>query len=82
MNADSSLKNVPWYYRRPSVILILAALGPFGLYQLWKSPAFTTPSKTALTVLVIVLTVYLVIVSFDIYRLMIERLRLLYEVMS
>jgi predicted Zn finger-like uncharacterized protein len=46
-------------YSRKAVIISLIVLGPLGLYQLWKSDAFSTRAKIIITVAVAVATYWL-----------------------
>ncbi len=56
-----------WYLRPIGVVLLLFfVLGPFGLPLLYKSPKFSRKLKIALTVLVIIYTIYLITVSLEI----------------
>ncbi|HTL46719.1 MAG TPA: hypothetical protein VL688_01515 [Verrucomicrobiae bacterium] len=51
---------VPWYYRRWIVILLLfVVLGPLALPLLYKSPCFSKKAKVILTVLMVLTMVYL-----------------------
>ena len=48
-----------WYHSVPAVIVGLLLLGPFGFSLLWKSPSFNFFWKIVLTVLVLVMTYYM-----------------------
>jgi hypothetical protein len=62
-------ENIKWYLRPMGVVLLLFfVLGPFGLPFLYKSPKFGRKLKIALTVAIILYTVYLIIVSLEIGR--------------
>ena len=62
-------ENIKWYLRPMGVVLLLFfVLGPFGLPLLYKSPKFSRKLKIALTVVVIIYTIYLIIVSLEIGR--------------
>jgi hypothetical protein len=62
-------ENIKWYLRPMGVILLLFfVLGPFGLPLLYKSPKFSRKLKIALTVVIIIYTIYLIIVSLEIGR--------------
>ena len=54
-----------WFHSVWFVLLMLfVVMGPFGLPLLWKSPRFSRPLKIALTVLVVVYTVWILAASF------------------
>ncbi len=46
-------------YSRKAVIISLIVLGPLGLYQLWKSGAFSIQAKIIITGMELILTVWL-----------------------
>ena len=50
---------VQWRYSVWGVLILLGILGPFGLFFLWKSPAFGRTSKWMWTIAVLVLTLFL-----------------------
>ncbi len=53
-----------WYHGVWFVLLMLfVVLGPFGLPWLWKSPRFARAIKIALTILVLLYTVWIVAAS-------------------
>ena len=52
----------------PVVLLLFFVLGPLGLPLLYKSPKFGKGVKIALTLVVIVYTVYLVFASLEIAK--------------
>lgn len=54
-------ENKKWYYNRWFVIVLLLSVGPFGFYNLWKSPEFSKKAKGAITSAVIILTVALIV---------------------
>lgn len=55
--------SVKWYYRRWFVYLLLAVVGPLALPLLWLSPSFSKKGKWVLTILLIVLTLYLMVAT-------------------
>jgi len=63
-----------WYYRPWFVLLMLFfVLGPFGLPLAYKSPCFSKPWKIILTIAVIAFTVYLIITSYGMAKIILER---------
>lgn len=48
-----------WYYKHWGIILLLAALGPFALYFVWRSPVISRGAKLAYAAAGIAITLYL-----------------------
>ena len=72
---------IKWYLRPMSVITAVLLLGPFALPLIWSSPAFKKIHKIVITILVALLTVWLVIASVKLYSILLERMRKLQELM-
>jgi hypothetical protein len=73
---------IPWYFRRRYVILILigiAPLSPLALPLLWWSPRFSTAWKVGATVLVLVLTWFVIQGSASLLKLFYGRIHELKE---
>jgi hypothetical protein len=74
---------IKWYLRPISVVLLLFfVLGPFGLPLLYRSPKFSKTLKIVLTVVVTVYTLYLVVASLEIARLVYRRLGELQDILK
>jgi hypothetical protein len=72
-----------WYLRPISVLLLLFfVLGPFGLPLLYRSPKFSKTLKIVLTVVVTIYTLYLVVASLEIARLVYRRLGELQDILK
>jgi len=56
-----------WYYKKISVLIALVSFGPLAYPLLWKSPDFNFFWKIFLTVFFTALTVYLIVVSWEMY---------------
>ncbi len=52
---------LPWYYRTPFIVLMLAAVGPFALPLVWFRPRVSLFWKMTISVFVCVLTWYSVV---------------------
>lgn len=69
---DSSVKNgekrIKWYLRPVSVVIAILALGPLAIPLVWISPAFKKWVKAALTVLLLLLTIWMADVSMKLYE--------------
>lgn len=68
-------ENVKWYLRpAPVIVLLFFILGPFALPFLYKSPKFSKGVKIALSIVVLVYTVYLTVGVYllgrELYRIM------------
>lgn len=48
-----------WYYKHWGVIVLLAALGPFALYFVWRSPVISRGAKAAYSAVGLAFTLYL-----------------------
>ncbi len=48
-----------WYYSTSAVAIGLVTLGPLALPLVWKNPKYTVPAKVAVTIVVIVVTIFL-----------------------
>ena len=53
---DSFKEEIPWYYSKTFVWILLLSIGPLGLPWLFKSPKFTRVSKGIITLLILILT--------------------------
>jgi hypothetical protein len=53
-------ERVPWQYSHWGIIVLtLAALGPFSLYYLWRSPAISPQAKWGYTAAILLLTAFI-----------------------
>ncbi len=68
MNESESKKAIKWYYRPVMVIVAILVLGPLALPIVWMSPALKRWHKAALSVVTLVLTLWLIKATIDIYR--------------
>ncbi|MDD5422229.1 MAG: hypothetical protein WC592_03700 [Candidatus Omnitrophota bacterium] len=60
-------KQAKWYLRPTAVIVALLAIGPFALPLAWISPSLRTWQKILITIAVVILSIWLVRASSDIY---------------
>lgn len=68
-------KKPSWYYRPWFVLIMLFfVLGPLGLPLVYKSPCFSKPWKIILTIVMIVFTVYLVVTTYELVMLILEKM--------
>lgn len=53
---QESDSHLPWYYRSYSIVAAVCCFGPLALPLIWKRPHLSRTWKTALTVLILALT--------------------------
>jgi len=63
-----------WYLKTIPIVIAILLAGPFALPLVWMSPELKTFHKVLITIIVIVLTVWLVVASVKVYRILLERL--------
>ena len=80
MTEKTDENKVKWYLRPLVIFIILIAAGPFALGLVWKSPSFKKWHKIVITVLVLVLTLWLIKSSFELYQLLLKELKSLAEI--
>ncbi|MDO8525174.1 MAG: hypothetical protein Q7S07_01640 [Candidatus Omnitrophota bacterium] len=66
--SEADKEAVKWYHRPAWVVAAILAAGPFALPLVWSSPKLGRRMKIFLTIAVIIITVWLVRVTLDIYR--------------
>jgi hypothetical protein len=65
--AEQNAKKNKWFYSVPFVLLMLfVVIGPFAFPLLWKSPRFNRTSKLILTIIVTILTIFLLWLTYKI----------------
>jgi hypothetical protein len=75
----SDANRVRWYHRPVVVLIAILAVGPFALPLVWISPSFKRWHKVAITIVITLVTVWLVRSSVDIYRALLEELKAVSE---
>ncbi len=75
------MAEVKWYLRPFAVIIAILCIGPFALPLAWISPAFKKSHKVLITIIVIVLTLWLIKASFELYDILLNKLQELKEVL-
>ena len=73
-------QDIKWYFRPAIVIIAILSAGIIALPLLWFSPAFKTWHKIIITGILIALTIWLVAVSYELYKSTLNYLRTLQEV--
>jgi len=65
-------RTVKWYLKPLSVFIAIAAVGPLAIPLVWMSPAFKRWQKMVLTMIVILLTLWMLKASVDLYRIFLK----------
>ncbi len=81
MIEETGEARVKWYLRPLVVFIIILAVGPFALPLVWKSPSFKRWNKIVITIVVFILTVWLIKSSVDLFQLLLKELKSLSEIM-
>lgn len=74
MSEETKRASVKWYYRPVWVVIAVLAAGPFALPLVWLTPAFRRWLKVLVTALVVILTIWMVKASVDIYRILLKEI--------
>jgi hypothetical protein len=53
-----------WYFKTGAVVVSILLAGPFALPLVWKNKRFSRNTKIIITVVVLVLTVWLMVATF------------------
>ena len=70
MTENTDGEKVKWYLKPLVIFVIILAAGPFALPLVWKSPSFKKWHKTVITITLVILTVWLIISSVNLYHLL------------
>ena len=68
-----------WYLRPIPIVIVILIVGPFALPLVWMSPAFKKWPKVVITIILILVTIWLIQVSVSIYQLLISEMKSLQE---
>jgi len=79
---DQKEKKVPWYYRTSSIVIGLLCIGPLALPLVWASPAIKKAHKIIISITVIVLTIWFVKASIKLYKVSLEHLQQLQDILN
>ena len=69
-----------WYFKTYVFVIAILCVGPFALPLAWLNPRFSRKVKVAITLLVIILTYYLVVLSANTLKLLKDYYELLQQV--
>lgn len=79
--AQGNKSQVRWYLTPAAILAAVLIAGPFAIPLVWMSPAFKKRQKALITALLILLTIWLVKVSADLYGSLFRQLQQLQEMM-
>ena len=66
------MEKLKWYFRLPTVVLAVLALGPFALPLVWKNPSLSKRSRMLISVLILALTIWMISVSVNVAQLILK----------
>ena len=69
---DTSHAEIKWYYRPLALLIAFLVAGPFVIPLVCLSPALKRWQKIAITIVVIVLTAWLLKSAIDIYKILLK----------
>ena len=75
-------EKVPWHYRPISIVIGLLCLGPLALPLVWASPTIKKAHKIIISITVIVLTIWFVKASIELYKVSLEHLQQLQDILN
>ncbi len=68
------MEKVRWYFKLPTVVIAILLLGPFAIPLVWKNPAIGQKLKIWISILIIVLTVWLIYASVSVMQLLLKEI--------
>ncbi len=76
-------KNKPaWFLTLPAVAVAILCAGPFAIPLVWMSAAFRKWQKWFITILLLLITFWLLRSSVDLYRLLLKDMRDLQDILK
>lgn len=70
-----------WYLKPVAIVVAILAAGPFAIPLVWMSPAFKKWQKVVITIALILLTVWLVKISAEAYKILMKEMKALQDAM-
>ena len=65
---------IKWYYKPVWVFVAILAAGPFALPIVWFSPALKRWHKVIITIALLIITVWMVKATVDIYQIVLKQM--------
>ena len=69
-----------WYFNPLVIFIIILAAGPFALPLVWRSPSFKKWQKITITLALIILTMWLIKISVELYQILLKELNSISEI--
>lgn len=67
MSSNESEK-IPWYFKNSVMVIVLLSVGPLALPLIWFHPKMTSNKKILWTVVILVLTYFLVVTTIESFK--------------
>ena len=71
----SDPEKLPWYFKTSVVVILLLTVGPFALPLIWFHPRYQVATKILVSVIVIILTIWSVQATWELYAKLTEQLK-------
>ena len=78
----SGKKEMKWYLRPVMVLVAILAVGPLAIPLVWLSPAFKKWVKIIITIVLVMLTIWFVKASSDLYQTLLKDMQLIQDVLK
>ncbi|MGK0298381.1 MAG: hypothetical protein ACI9XC_002002 [Gammaproteobacteria bacterium] len=66
-----------WYFSTSVVVIALVSVGPFALPLVWLHPRYNNVTKSILTIIITVFSVWLYFMTKDLYITLMQQIRML-----
>ena len=74
---EEGRKASKWYHKSWALVIGFLAVGPFVIPLVWSNPKFSLAAKTIITVIILVITGWLVILTLNTIQAVLEQYRYL-----
>ena len=71
---ETNKQTVKWYHKPVWIFVAILAAGPFAMPLVWFSPALKKWHKIAITIALVILTIWLVKATMDIFQTIIKQM--------
>ena len=72
--SETDKNTIKWYYKPTWIVVAILTAGPFALPLVWLSPALKRWLKVLLTIVTVIITVWLVKATIDIYKIILKEM--------
>lgn len=63
-----------WFHKPIFIILMIFLIGPFALPLVWISPLLRKTIKLLLTILIVIMTIWMLKISLDTYNILLQEM--------